>query len=129
MKKFLFLLLFFIVFNCFAKVKQVFVLAEHSGVYLCYKDGKIAGTTDFKNFYYVGDFPFEFKDVESFFFNMVISKWPKDKVRFYLIMYNRNINKSVVDLFCVRKGKIYLERTELVKNLCIDWENRIKGYQ
>ncbi len=105
MKKiFVFVFLIFSLFS-FADRIPMPILAEHSGIYLCIKNGYIVSTRDFERYEKVCKLPFKYDDNQRYEDQVDVFKWKINEKEFYLVFEVFNEQLSDYSLLFEYKGQ------------------------
>ncbi len=93
MKKIGIFLILFLISHTFANTTPMPILAEHSGIYLCIKNGNIVSTKHFERYEKVCKLPFKYDD-SDFFETFQVVKWEIDRNSFILVLHNKSKNNT-----------------------------------
>ena len=96
------------------------ILAEHSGIYLCIKNGNIVSTKDFEKYENVCKLPFKYDDSQRYEDQLKVFTWKLNEEKFYLVLGVYNENLYHVFLFAHEKNALKIKKT-FTKKIVINW--------
>ena len=124
MRKMGLVLILFLSFHTFANSIPMPILAEHSRIYLCIKDGDIVSTDYwFRKYKKICKLPFKFDSNKRFDTQFNVFTWKVNKKELYVVFKVFNDNLDYVFLFEYEKNALKLKKAFKGKNV-IDWHRK-----